>query len=151
MEWLHLDNRWVSGRWQAIGVVEDASEPGSPARTIFEDGERRRILHPGFLLELHRDEAENYWLNVSTTEPRVFVMWRMEDDEAKPAFVTLSYGEAARWMDASEQVDGVPMPPEIVRWVGEFVETHYRPEIKRRKGGRYASSKLGQDGKSRET
>lgn len=149
MEWVRLDNPWATGRWEAIGVVEDGAPSGTPARTILEDAQQRRVLHPGLSLELHRDEAENYWLNVSTAAPKVFVLWRLDGEDAKPAFATVSYGEAARWMDANEQVDAVPMPPEIFRWVGEFVENNYRPETVRRKGGRYATSKLGQDGKHR--
>ncbi|TXF12461.1 DUF3305 domain-containing protein [Pelomicrobium methylotrophicum] len=143
MERLRLDNPWCSAKWQAIGVVEDGAPPGTPPRVIFEDEKCRRVLHTGFTLELYRDEAENYWLNVSATEPRVFVLWRYDDQgEACPAFVTVSYGEAARWMDADEQVDGVPMPPEIYRWVGEYVEAHYRPDPEARKQRRYASSRL---------
>jgi len=46
---------------------------------------------------------------VSTQEPRVFVMWRMEQERAVPQFVTVSYDEASRWMDGGEQVDSVAM------------------------------------------
>lgn len=143
MEWIRLDNPWVDEDWRAIGVVEDGAGVGAAPRLMLAEPGRRRTLYPGFELTLYPEEAENYWLNVSTTEPRVFVLWRKDESgEARPAFVTVSYGEAARWMDANEHVDAVPMPPEMVRWVGEFVEAHYRPEEKRRRGKRYASSRL---------
>ena len=40
--------------------------------------------------------------------------------------------EAARWLDSGEQVDGVAMPREIADWVGDFVNTHYKPEPKKK-------------------
>lgn len=85
-------------------------------------------------MQLFRDEVDNYHLNLTSPEPRVFVMWRMEQgadgDFAKPIEVTLSYGEAARWLDSGEQCDGVPMPPEIADWLGDFVNTHYKPAVR---------------------
>ncbi len=34
-------------------------------------------------------------------------------------------------MDASENVDAVFMPAEILLWVGKYVEENYRPEVKK--------------------
>ena len=31
------------------------------------------------------------------------------------------------WLDSGEQCDGVPMPAEIADWLGDFVNTHYKP------------------------
>jgi hypothetical protein len=56
----------------------------------------------------------------------------MEGDDALPVEVTASRDEAARWLDAGHSVDGVPMPPEIYAWVGEYVEKNYRPEPRKR-------------------
>ncbi len=53
-------------------------------------------------------------------EPKVFVLWRMAEAEdaaeprARPLIVTVSYGEAARFLDAGEQVDAVPMPAALL-------------------------------------
>jgi hypothetical protein len=123
-----LDNRWVSEKWEAIGVVPAFETPADvPTRQIFADARRTRFLVGRYDLELFRDEVENYHLNLTSPEPRVFVQWRLEDDFAQPREVTLSYGEAARWLDSGEQCDGVPMPPEIAEWLGEFVNAHYKP------------------------
>ena len=126
-----LANRWQSERWAPIEVVPDAGEVGP--RLLTEDSERAQWLHPGFAIELHRDEAEGYYLNLTTSTPYVFVMWRMEDGLALPKVVTVSYQEAGRMMDGGEQVDGVPMPRDLVAWVDEFVREHYRPEPKKQK------------------
>ena len=128
-----IDNRWVSEKWEAIGVVPAfGAEPDSPPKQIFADEQREQFLVGHFLLELFRDEVDNYHLNLLSPEPRVFVMWRMDGDFAKPVEVTLSYGEAARWLDSGEQCDGVPMPPEIADWLGDFVNTHYKPAVRKK-------------------
>jgi hypothetical protein len=89
-------------------------------------------LHPGFSIELFRDEAEGYYLNISAEQAFAFVVWRSEDGIPAPASVTLSYNEAARMMDAQEQVDGVPLPPELHDWLAGYVVQHYKPEPKKR-------------------
>ena len=131
MERRALSNRWQTHAWEAIGIVPDPGDAATP-RVLRQDDVSTQWLHGGFEPELHRDEAENYYLNLSASQPCVFVIWRMEEDLAVPKFVTLSYGEAARFMDASEQVDTTPMPGEMRDWLGEFVALHYKPEPKRR-------------------
>lgn len=127
MERTALDNPWASERWGVHGVV-----PGGRGgeRVIYRDEKRTQFLFPGFEVSLYRDEAEGYYLNLTSPEPRVFVRWRMEEERAKPELVTVSYGEAARWMDADHSVDGVAMSAEIMAWVGDYVEQNYRPEPK---------------------
>ncbi|MBI2310985.1 MAG: DUF3305 domain-containing protein [Betaproteobacteria bacterium] len=128
MERILLDNRWAAEKWEAHGVVPDV--PGAAGRVIYQDDRRMHILFPGHEISLHRDEAEGYYLNLTSPEPRVFVRWRMDGERALPELLTVSYGEAARWMDADHNVDGVPMPAEILAWVGAYVEENYRPEPK---------------------
>lgn len=131
IEKARLDNRWVSEKWEAIGVVPAFDTPAAePPRQIFADDNRQQFLVGRFDLALFRDEVDNYHLNLTSPEPRVFVMWRLEGEQAQPKEVTLSYGEAARWLDSGEQCDGVPMPPEIADWLGDFVNTHYQPAVR---------------------
>jgi hypothetical protein len=132
MEKLRLDNRWVSEKWEAIGVVPafGADPSASAPRRIVAEADREQFLVGHFPLELFRDEVDNYHLNLTSPEPRVFVMWRLIEDFAQPMEATLSYGEAARWLDSGEQCDGVPMPPEIADWLGDFVNTHYKPAVR---------------------
>ncbi len=126
-----MDNRWQSEVWEVLGVLADYDAPGE-ARVIVEQAGATQWLYPGFEMVLHRSESEGYYHNVSTQEPRVFVMWRMQQERAVPQFVTVSYDEASRWMDGGEQVDSVAMPAAVFAWVGEFVEKNYRPEPKKR-------------------
>ena len=126
-----LANRWQSETWEAIGVIPDPGDAAAP-RLLMQHSAQAHWLHGGFELKLHRDEAENYYLNLSAERPCVFVVWRMEEEMAVPKFVTVSYGEAARFMDADERVDNVTMPRDMCDWLGEFVNAHYRPEPKKR-------------------
>lgn len=126
-----LQNRWQSETWEPWSVLE-YEEPKGAARLLVDEPGVSQWLHPGFELTLHRDEAEGYYMNVSAEGPRVFVLWRMEGDQGLPLQVTASYDEGGRWLDGGHSVDSVPMPPEIFAWVGEYVETNYRPEPKKR-------------------
>ena len=132
-----LNNRWASEQWETQGVVRDTT--GGEPRVIVEREAFRRILFPGHRLHLARDEAEGYYLNLTSPEPKVFVLWRPEEGVARPERLTVSYGEGTRWADSGEQVDGVAIPPDLLPWMAAFVEAHYRPEPPKKK--RYASNK----------
>ncbi len=139
MERAKLASPWQPYRWEARGVVRDIFPTGTSERVMRQDEERWQILYPGLELKLMLDEAEGYYLNLTSPQPKVFVLWRLSDEIARPQFATVSYHEGARWLDSSENVDGVPMPVELLPWIGEFVERHYRPEPEKKK--RYASNK----------
>ena len=122
-------SRWADNVWELHGVLAD---PGGETRLLRENGASVQWLHPGFQLVLHKDEIEGYYLNVSAPQPRVFVLWRMDDERALPLEVTVSSEEAGRWLDGGHSVDGAAMPAAIFAWVGEYVENNYRPEPKKR-------------------
>ena len=139
MERVALKNRWVSEKWEAKGIVRDNDPLGAAPRVIVEREGLKQILFPGYHLKLTRDEAEGYFLNLTSPQPKIFVLWRMIDDIACPQFITVSYGEGTRWADSGEDVDGVPLPLELARWLAEYVEANYRPEPPKKK--RYATNK----------
>jgi hypothetical protein len=133
------NNRWADERWEAKGIVPDSGSAGAEPRLIVERDDSSQMLFPGFQLKLTRDEAEGYFMNLTSPEPKVFVLWRLKDDVACPEFITASYGEGTRWADSGEQVDGVPLPLDLARWLSEYVQANYRPEPPKKK--RYASNK----------
>ena len=135
-----IDNRWQPWRWVLEDVVPQQSAFGTQPRRLYKSEREERWLHPGFTVELFRDDAEGYILNATTPAPCWFVLWRMEaqaclSDEpiAKPAMVSLSYHDAGRWLDAQETVEQVPAPPHVIEWMREFAEEHYVTEPKKRK------------------
>lgn len=151
-------SRWQSWRWvladvltgQALDALElpaaadplplepAVAEPGASDASGAPD-QASHWLYPGFALELHPDDLEGYYLNLSSPQPCCWVMWR--PDEAVlpdgscaplPQIATLSYHDAGRWLDAQERVDQVPAPAAVVAWLAAYVEARYRPESKRR-------------------
>jgi hypothetical protein len=129
-------NPWEAWRFRLVDVVPHEPAFGSAARVLRDDGKLRRSLHPDFRLELFRDEAEGYHLNLSSGTPVWFVMWRIDDEDpsrAWPETVSLSYNEAGRWLDAQERVDNVPLAPELAAWLQAWTDEHYRPEPKKRR------------------
>ncbi|HYF21499.1 MAG TPA: DUF3305 domain-containing protein [Ramlibacter sp.] len=135
-----LDNRWQPYRWTLHDVVPQQPAFGTEVRRILADEQVEHWLHPGFTVELFRDDAEGYYLNATTPAPCWFVLWRLEEEAtlapepiARPVIVTLSYHEAGRYLDAQETVEQVPAPPHVVEWMAAFAREHYVPEPKKRK------------------
>jgi hypothetical protein len=126
-----VENRWQSEVWEPSGVLSSYEGPAEP-RLLVERAGLKQWLYPGLEIAVHKSEAEGYYHNVSSAEPSVFILWRIENARAVPQFVTLSYDEASRWMDGGESVDRVPMPADLFAWVGEFVEQNYRAAPKKR-------------------
>jgi hypothetical protein len=121
-------------------VVPHAEHFGTAPRCLRQTDDEQIWLHPGFTVELFKDDAEGYYLNASSPTPCWFVLWRMEEEPhisddvmAVPTMVSLSYHDAGRWMDAQENVDQVPAPAEVVAWMQTFIDQHLVVEAKRRK------------------
>ncbi|MDQ6621569.1 MAG: DUF3305 domain-containing protein [Pseudomonadota bacterium] len=154
MQKTSLANRWSSFRWEPVSVAvcraTDDDCDGNAHGALHPDAARiSRLPTAGSNaqwrfdnepLELHRTEAEGYYLNLAAPDPKVFVMWRMLEPEAlmpggpeaAPFVGTVSYNEAARMLDGGEQVDAVPLPSDIREWMEAFVQAHYKPEPRRK-------------------
>ena len=141
-----LSGPWATAQWDLAGIVPDV---GGEARTIVEGPGRLQRLFPGLEIALYRDEAEGYYLNASTDSPSVFVALRMDEasGEPYPYQATLSYNEAARWMDGSERVERAVAWPELAAWMAAWVAENYRPEPKKRQRPK---SFVGKEGHLRE-
>ena len=135
IERLKQPSQWEDWRFRVADVVIDEGGFGTEPRVLRDDGRTLQTLHPGLPVTLFRDEAEGYYLNLTTPQPVWFVMWRIDDADpsrARPEVVTLSYNEAGRLLDAQERVDNVPLPADVRDWLQAFADAHYRPEPKRR-------------------
>ena len=134
-----IDNRWQTWRWVLHDVVPQEPAFGTKPRMLFQSEHEVRWLHPGFPVELFRDDAEGYYLNLTTEAPCWFVLWRMEEGTAgddpmpRPVVVSLSYHDAGRWLDAQETVEQVPAPPDVIEWLSAFTDEHHVIEAKKRK------------------
>jgi uncharacterized protein DUF3305 len=136
MQRVALDNRWADERWEAIAV--ELCDDASGNALLSDDIKGQSWRCTGHCIELHPSEAEGYYLNASARDPKVFVLWRMAEPDdtaeprARPLIVTLSYGEAARFLDAGEQVDAVPIPAALLAALESFVAAYYRPEPRKK-------------------
>ena len=135
-----MSSRWQPWRWELEDVVLHEEAFGSEPRRLVHGEDGERWLHPAQRVELFRDEAEGYYLNATSPAPCWFVLWRMEEEPSvaeeaipRPVIVTLSYNEAARWLDAQETVEQVPAPAHVIEWMRAFADEHYVPEPKKRK------------------
>ena len=137
-------SRWQSHRWVLEDVILESEASidvvDKTALLISKNDINEHWKHSGYKAELYADDAEGYYLNVTTDAPCWFVLWRMEEqpcisDEpiAKPEMVSFSYHDAGRWLDAQETVEQVPLPPEVVVWLQAFVDEHHVVETKKRK------------------
>ncbi len=142
------EGRWQERRWRLAAV--EPCEPGEPARPAQADRSNGATASGAvaetepLAMEIYTDEADGYYLNLTSGEPSIFVKWRMPGDESgvsgasgdpRAMAVSLSYNEAGRWMDGGERVDRVVMPPEVAAWLTEFVNLHWEPEKKRKRRG----------------
>jgi hypothetical protein len=146
-----LDNPWQSHRWVLNSVEADLGQ--FPQAKKFDLAIGREVISAhqidennpdlwvfrGFHIDLFVDEAEGYYLNVSSPEPSWFVMWRLAESEfhpskeiAMPHRVMLSYNEAGRLLDGGEQVDRFELSGDILKSIEDYVAEYYRPEPKRR-------------------
>jgi len=125
-------NRWISEKWELADVRPDNFAPEVCRFPLESDS----WLWRGFTLDLHPSEGEGYYLNMVAPDPRVFVMWRLEEWQgevtARPWVTTASYNEAARMMDAGETVDSLPMPAAVRDWLVPWLEANYKPEVRRK-------------------
>ena len=138
-------SHWQPWRWVLHDVVGHDLVPheehfGTAPQCLRQTDDEQLWLHPGFTVELFKDDPEGYYLNLTSPDPCWFVLWRMEEEPAiadevmaVPAMVSLSYHDAGRWLDAQENVDQVKAPAEVVAWVADFAQTHWVEETKRRK------------------
>lgn len=143
-----LASRWQRWRWSLRDVLpgegREAAADVSP-RCLVWTAPQSQWLFPGCEVQLHRDEAEGYHLNLTSPQPSWFVWWTpaadadCDDPRSDPAglpavqAVTLSYDEAARWMDAGETIEIAPLPAAVANWLAEFATRHYRPEPRKRR------------------
>ena len=131
-------SQWQDYVWQPIGVLPRAAlEPGA----LLAEGEGFAQFHGGSLdIELFRGETEGYLNNLSQTPPVVFVVLRRNEDggelEFTPFLATICPYEAMGYTEGNDDlvVEGVPMSPEVMAWVREFVAAHHidEPFLKRK-------------------
>ena len=137
LERREVDHPWQRHSWHAVAVI-----PGAPAITEWKElaaGEGWVRYHAATLeVDLFEKETEGYRLNISTGVPKVFVVLRPDEESeagVTPFLATVCPYEAQDYQDTDEEgVDAVPMPEDMIAWVGSFVAEHHvdKPFYKRK-------------------
>jgi len=145
------DNQWDDHIWRPVGVLPRAAfETG----TLLAEGEGWAQFYGGALdIELFRGETDGYRTNLSQDAPVVYVVLRRNADadvlEFEPFMATVCPYEAMSYSEGNDDVvEGVPMPPDVMEWLREFVTLHHvdRPFVKRKNKRHKDEARGGQPG-----
>lgn len=138
---------WRVPSWRVVGVVSGTDLPGRDARgrSVRRDGDEEHFLWGGFHLDLYRDAAESYWVNLTGRQPSLFVLCT-EDEQSTviPRLVTADQNEACSGVEGDDRVFAAPIPPEVYQQVEAFVIAHHVPQVKHKRKRRDWSASEGQ-------
>lgn len=131
------DNTWIDEKWQAIGVIpskENIKVTRSEVALISNIGNEPVYQYGGFTLELVCDELNSYYQNISSNNASMFIICHQDDDNSPtPFLVTLSYDEAAIYMETDEVVYSIAIDIGIYQIMEEFVLKNYQPEKRKKR------------------
>ncbi len=133
--------------WRLVDLLpEDIAEaPSGVGEDASANNKQACFVTAPITLSLNRDEAEGYYLNLTSPQPSLFALIRLPDVGAATAAqatsgvpeaeaITVSYSEAARWMDGGMVVIRTPVPEPMLAWIAEFAQYHFQAEGKKKRG-----------------
>lgn len=121
---------WSTTQWQLLGFgLQPDSHTGSTTT-----------------LQLHRDERTDYRFNLSSQQPKLFLVLDTEDSEEQPHIVTLTASQsvAGQYMDGEYLVLSNEMPLPVQAWIEAYIGRHgelLEVRRKKRKGAGRSSGK----------
>jgi len=146
---------WVDYLWRPVSVFvgKPLAEPWTPIDTKTE-----AILFYGgeAMIELHRTETTNYRDNLASGAPALWVALRPVAAERPYEIlaVTADPAEGEAFTDAGNNVvEAVPMPPDVMETIVQFIAEHHveRPFLKRqRRSAEQTLARRGNGGENRE-
>lgn len=131
-----IDNPWIAEKWQAIGVIPTKKNTAQTKdiTLISNINDQPVYQHNGFVLELVNDELDSYYQNLASDNASIFVVCREDNDNRpNPFLTTLSYDEAAIYMETDETVYAVAIDMQIYQTVERFVLENYKPEKRKKR------------------
>lgn len=111
---------WITTQWQLTGFQLSPNEDTPDV----------------CLLQLHKDERTDYRFNLSSQNPKLFLVMDNLDSGGKPTIqlITASQAVAARYMDGDSLVLSSEMPLPVQAWMEAFIGRHGELlEVKRKK------------------
>jgi hypothetical protein len=127
---------WQVPSWRVVGLVSGGELPGLEAQgtPVHGDGEEEHFLWGGLQLELYRDAAESYWVNLTGRQPSLYILCS-EDEQSRlvPKLVTADQNEACSGVETDDRVFAAAIPPEVYQHLEAFVIAHNAPQEKRKR------------------
>ncbi|MFM2589964.1 DUF3305 domain-containing protein [Vibrio sp. TBV020] len=119
---------WTTTQWQLTGFELQPDE----------------LRDSVALLQLHRDERTDYRFNLSSNQPKLFLVLDNVETDEKPNIVTLTASQsvASQYMDGDYLVLSNDMPLPVQAWMEAFIGRHgelLEQRRKKRKGAGRAS------------
>lgn len=127
-------SRWSEPRWMPVAVHVVSGHQGDAGLPLLRQIDAENCVISGASLQLYPDENDGYFENWAAPEPKVFVLWRIENDFPVLVAASASYGEGTRMLDSGDQADGVAMPAAVHAWLGVYLRRHYEPPARGRRG-----------------
>jgi hypothetical protein len=128
---------WVDFLWRPVSVF--VGNPSAAPWTALDMDPERSLFYAGeAVIELHRTETTNYRENLTSGTPALWVALRpvVSERPYEILAVTADPAEGEAFTDAgSNLVETVPMPPEVVKAVVQFIDEQHveRPFVKRQR------------------
>ena len=137
---------WSVPSWYlaSVAVGDDLQASFKPGELAYRTDSGDVYAWSGFTITLYRDACERYWHALIGDKPQVYVMCREVEqsdeseagaqDAIEPIHVTIDYDDASAYAETDQMVLSAAIPPELYRYMEQFVLTHYEPkEFKKRK------------------
>lgn len=121
---------WVTTQWQLVNF------------NLSPKSMNQRIA----TLQLHRDERTDYRFNLSSQQPKLFLVLDNVEESAEPNIVALTASQsvAGQYMDGDYLVLSNTMPLRVQAWMEAFIGRHgelLEQRRKKRKGAGRASGR----------
>ena len=143
----HDGQGWSGPRWSVVDVLPGRVDVPAWTSIAEQTGWRRYYAGP-VILELFAGAAAEYWRNLASSRPALYVILRR--DRAEPGVrllgATVDPGEVEVHANSGDDlIEALPLPPFLAAWLWSFVDRHYveRP-LHRRQRDRADLDVLGQ-------
>ena len=131
--------------WQVIGILPSSAETAGEraCELVRDDGVTRIYRWEGLELRLVPDACDDYWFNLTSEQPRLYVICQPDDEGAPvPLRITADQDDAVAAEEVDEWFFQAAMPTPIVFWIRDYVATHWKPgprkqKLKGKEGDKY--------------
>ena len=123
-------NRWSDRCADLIALAPAAGTAASQPEVLAEAKEEKIIRWNAMPLPLDKEWAESIHANLTSPQPRLFLVYRIENDTILPT-LTVAGDEAAGYGEVDNSVLAMPLPTWLLPLLQTFVTRHYKPQPKK--------------------